>query len=163
MPRRLAQRIAILVIAAATAATPVLARDSLGVFDTWGAFRDPARGQTLQRCYAIAEPERASSQFRYASVAFWPSARVRAQLHIRMAQPVARDAAVTLDISGRRFRLSTNGNGAWAADPRMDAAIVAAMRSGGSMTVTGGGGSARWTLRGAATAIDAAALGCARR
>ncbi|MEK6541088.1 MAG: hypothetical protein AABZ45_03095 [Pseudomonadota bacterium] len=46
----------------------------------------------------------------------------------------------------------------------MDAAIVAAIRSNQGMSVSGGGGTATtWRLRGAATAIDAAALGCAGR
>ena len=52
-------------------------------------------------------------------------------------------------------------------DARMDAAIVAAMRSAPSMSVesraeTGGAIADTYRLRGAATAIDAAALGCAR-
>ena len=50
---------------------------------------------------------------------------------------------------------------------RMDAAIVAAMRSAPSMSVesgtaTGGAIADTYRLRGAATAIDAAALGCAK-
>ena len=149
--------------ALAVLATPAIARDSLGVFDSWGAFRDPAQGRSLQRCYAIAEPTNESGQFRYASVAFWPGARVRAQVHIRMTRAVAAGTPITLDVGGQRFQLTSNGTGAWASDPRMDATIVAAMRSAPGMTVTGGGSSARWTLRGAATAIGAAALGCARR
>jgi len=49
----------------------------------------------------------------------------------------------------------------------MDAAIVAAMRSAGEMTVsardaTGRGFTNTWSLDGAATAMDAAAVGCAR-
>jgi len=34
-------------------ATPAFARDSLGVYGKWGAFRDPA----VPRCYAIAMAE----------------------------------------------------------------------------------------------------------
>jgi hypothetical protein len=56
---------------------------------------------------------------------------------------------------------------AWAPDPRTDAAIVAAMRSGQRMSISAisGNGSRlvdTYMLKGAATAIDAAALGCAR-
>ena len=55
----------------------------------------------------------------------------------------------------------------WGADQRMDAAIIAAMRSANGMTVSardanGAGFSNTWQLRGAATAMDAAAIGCAR-
>ena len=156
-------RVMIAAAAATLVATPAIARDSLGVFNTWGAFRDPAQGRTLQRCYAIAEPTNQSSQFRYASVGFWPGARVRAQIHIRMTGALAAGTPVTLDVGGQRFQMTTNGTGVWASDPRMDATIVAAMRSAPTMTVTAGGNITRWALRGAATAIDAAALGCARR
>ena len=63
--------------------------------------------------------------------------------------------------------LTGGGGDAWAVDRRMDAAIVAAMRSAGSMTVSardsaGRGFSNSWTLAGAASAMDAATLGCAR-
>ena len=56
---------------------------------------------------------------------------------------------------------------AWAQDGRMDAAIVAAMRSAGSMSVSATDGSGRrftdrYSLDGAATALDAATVGCAR-
>ncbi len=49
----------------------------------------------------------------------------------------------------------------------MDAAIVAAMRSAGGMTVTarardGRGFSDSYSLAGAATAMDAATVGCAK-
>ena len=38
---------------------PALARDSLGMFETWGAFRDPANSPGGPRCYAIAKAEHA--------------------------------------------------------------------------------------------------------
>lgn len=142
-------------------ATPALARDSLGVFEDWAAFRDPASGNAPLRCYAIAEPERANAPGLYATVGHWPVSRVRSQFYVRL--PRATTGTATLTIGSRRFTLTARGTGLWAADARTDAAIVAAMRSVGSMRVSVGGLSASWRLRGAATAIDAAALGCARR
>ena len=43
----------LIAVAALTLAAPLAAKDSLGVFSDWGAFRDPS----LPRCYAIAMPE----------------------------------------------------------------------------------------------------------
>lgn len=141
------------------AAAPALARDSLGVFENWAAFRDPATDATALRCYAIATPDAANG---YATIAYWPGARVRGQVYVRFPRALATGTAATITLGGRRFALTVRGSGLWAADARTDAAIVAAMRSSGSMTVTAGGNSVRWRLRGAATAIDAAALGCVR-
>lgn len=141
-------------------ATPVAARDSLGVFDGWAAFRDTRP----PRCYAIAQPRQAvpaDARWQpFASVAVWPTLRQRTQVHIRLRRPAK---TATLSIGRTRFALVAGGADAWAADPQMDAAIVAAMRSAPTMTVSAAGVRDAYRLRGAATAIDAAAIGCARR
>ncbi|HEY0594814.1 hypothetical protein [Sphingopyxis sp.] len=148
--------------AAALAATPT----ALGIFDGWGSFRDPE----TPRCYALATPAATigSPQVKaYASVGYWPKSRIRGQFYVRLSKARAPGRELRLTIGSRRFILTGNGAHGWASDPRMDAAIVAAMRSAPSMSVesgtaTGGAIADTYRLRGAATAIDAAALGCAR-
>ena len=76
-------------------------------------------------------------------------------------------AALSGTAVGFTLGLVGGGGDAWAADQRMDAAIVAAMRSAGEMIVSAKGADGRgftntWALDGAATAMDAAAVGCAR-
>ena len=147
-------------------AAPLAAKDSLGVFDDWGAFRDPGAG----RCYAIAmpEPSRTPGDYRaFASVGTWPKRGVRGQIHIRLSRKLAATPRITLAVGGRRFALTGGGGDAWAPDKSTDAAIVAAMRSAGSMSVsaseTGGRRfTDRYRLAGAATALDAASVGCTR-
>lgn len=145
---------------------PASARISLGSFDNWAAFRDEAP----IRCFAIAQPVRVGGgRWRpFASVGTWPQTGVRGQFYVRLGRERRSDAAVTLTIGERRFALIAGAADAWAADARNDAAIVAAMRSARSMSVTsvaatGGGFADTYILKGAATAIDAAAIGCARR
>lgn len=148
-------------------AAPAAARDALGVFEGWGAFRDAAP----PRCYAIAEPagHTPGAKWRaFASVATWPAAGVRGQLHIRLHAARAPAAPIALTVGEQRFALVGGGADAWAADARGDAAIVAAMRSAPSMSVETKGVDGRalvdaYRLRGAATAIDAATLACGRR
>lgn len=147
-------------------AAPADARLALGTFERWAAFRDDAP----LRCFAIAEPVRGGGgKWRaFASVATWPGVGVRGQLHIRLGREKLSDAPITLSIGDQRFALVASGADAWAPDPRIDAAITAAMRSAPSMSVatraaTGAGFAETYALRGAATAMDAAALGCARR
>ncbi|MFY9351853.1 MAG: hypothetical protein WAO77_16065, partial [Sphingobium sp.] len=84
-----------------------------------------------------------------------------------LSGPRAADAPVLLKVGERRFTLVAGQVDAWAADARMDAQIVAAMRAAAGMSVASVGANGRgfadsYALRGAATAIDAAALGCAR-
>jgi hypothetical protein len=147
-------------------AAPAIARDSLGVFGNWAAFRDPA----VPRCYAIAMAAPSSLQRDYqpfASVGTWPRQNQRGQVHFRVSRQLSKATSIWLSVGGQRFQLSGGGGDAWAADKRMDAAIVAAMRSASSMTVNARGADGRgfsntWNLEGAATAMDAATVGCAR-
>lgn len=146
-------------------AAPLAAKDSLGVFGEWGAFRDPE----VPRCYAIAAAANAARtrQEAFASVGTWPRRDVRGQLHIRLSRDTSPSAPIALTIGGQRFALAGSGADAWAQDRAMDAAIVAAMRSAGTMSVTardraGNSFTDRYSLSGAATAMDAATVGCAR-
>ncbi|MGF7150626.1 hypothetical protein FHS96_004284 [Sphingomonas zeicaulis] len=153
--------------AALVASAPASGRDSLGVFGGWGAFRAP---RPLS-CFAIAEPEgggRSRDWRPFASIATWPDRRIRGQLHIRLSRAAAPGRPIDLAVGSQRFALGGGGADAWARDPRADAAIVAAIRTATEMRVTATSATGRsftdsYPLRGAATAIDAATLGCARR
>ena len=148
-------------------AAPAAARDSLGVFDRGGAFADVSP----MRCYAIAQPAQSGGASRwrpFASVATWPGRGARNQLHIRLSRERNPQSRVTLSVGERRFELVAGNADAWAPDSRADAAIVTAMRSGRSMSIetlarTGAPFADVYALRGAATAIDAASLGCVGR
>jgi hypothetical protein len=140
-------------------AAPLAARESLGVYDSWAAFKDTSP----RRCYAVAKAEGKPPAPAYATVSTWPDKGVRGSVHVVLSREVAAKAAVRLAIGDKRFDLVAKGRNAWAADARGDAAIVAAMRSGSRMSVSSGGFTDRYTLSGAATAIDAATVGCAKR
>ncbi len=147
-------------------AAPAAARDSLGVFSDWAAFRDPK----VPRCYAIAmpAPSRLKRDYEpYASVGTWPKRQIRNQIHIRLSRRIMADRPITLSIGRQSFELAGGGGDAWAQDKRMDAAIVAVMRSAERMTVRarderGNSFTDSYALAGAETAMDAATLGCAR-
>ena len=149
--------------AAATAVSS--ARVAIGAWARWGAFADAAP----RRCYAIAQPLRADGtpdrRGGFASVA---AARggVRT-LHLRLSRPRSPAALLTLDIDDRRFALVGDAVSARAPDAATDRAIVAAMRGARIMTISTLDRAGRtmtdsYALAGAATAIDAAALACAR-
>ncbi len=145
---------------------PAGAKDALGIFDSWGAFRDPE----IPRCYAIAESEEITGKAErksFATIGFWPNREIRRQFHVRLSRDRSTNSRVIVSIAGRRFRLTATRADGWSQDKRMDAAIIATIRSATSMTVESVGRDGKpivdaYRLRGAATAIDAASLGCSR-
>ncbi|MEM7703480.1 MAG: invasion associated locus B family protein [Pseudomonadota bacterium] len=151
-----------LVLLLMMAAAPLAAKDSLGVYSDWAAFRDA----DTPRCYAIAQNTGRGSAKGYASVGTWPNKSVRGQVHLRLSRPLNDNSKARLVIGTRRFDLIAKGQDAWAADKAMDAAIIAAMRSASRMSVSATASNGRrftdrYALEGAATAMDAALVGCA--
>jgi hypothetical protein len=160
-------RLVISLIYILAVAVPAAAqRRPVGIFTYWGAFEDAKP----RKCFAIAKPENlpgAQGRQPYASVGFWPERSVRYQLHFRLSHKRRPESAIFLRIDRQSFQLRAGGDSAWAPNARADAAIVAAMRTGFIMTVEmrterGILVRDRYPLRGAASAIDAAAIACAR-
>ena len=144
------------------AAAPLMAKERLGAYQSWAAFKDAE----IPRCYAIGSPDESSGTGGYVSIGFWPKRGLSHQLSVRLSRTRSNNAGITLSVGGRRFQLITDGNTGRAKDRAMDLAIIAAMRSAGSLSVqstgvNGGTITDAYALRGAASAIDAAALGCA--
>lgn len=145
-------------------AAPLAARDSLGVYDGWAAFKDVRP----LRCYAIAKEQGSPPAPAYATVSTWPDKNVRGALHLVLSRDVADKSTVRLVIGDKRFTLIAKGRNAWAKDARDDAAIIAALRSAARMSVSasrvrGGTFTDRYALAGVATAMDAATVACAQR
>ena len=164
--RALLQRVLMLAMLPVLAmAAPAHARDGLGIFGKWGAFRDSG----VARCYAIAMAEPVAgkrTEFQpYATIGHWPKRSLRNQVHFRLSRRIAAGDRVALIVGGRKFAMVGGGADAWAADPRVNAEVVAALRSARTMTITARGADGKtirdsYALEGAATAIDAALVGC---
>ena len=152
-----------LLLLAALPAQALAEPEALGAFGNWAAFREAGR------CYAITAPVQASGGEAgqpFASVAAWPGRG--SQLHIRLSREKRAGSAVLLRVDGRLFQLIGGGRDAWAPDGRADAEIQAAMRTGIDLAVETRATDGllvrdQYRLRGAATAMDAAAIACARR
>lgn len=158
----------LLVLAMLAVAGTAAARDSLGVFNTWGAFRDPA----VPRCYAIATAEKVAGRKQdfqpYFTVGYWPARNIRGAVHVRLARRLSAGSKVIVSFPEANFALQTGQADAWPADQTTNAGIIAQMRSARSMVVIARAADGRnfrdsYVLQGAATAMDAAALGCAKR
>lgn len=147
------------------AAPAAAQQQSLGIFGSWGAFEAPGR------CWAVAEPVRSREDEGarpFAAVGHWPARGVAGQFHLRLGREKRERSAVLLRVDGRTFQLAGRGRDAWAPDAGADAEILAAIRTGIEMTVETRSADGRilrdhYLLRGAASAIDAAAIACAPR
>jgi hypothetical protein len=144
------------------AASPALGQPrALGVFGDWGAFQDGAR------CYAIAQPIEAppaAGWQPFAAVGHWPR-HGGGQIHVRLSREKRPDSAVLMRIDGQSFQLRGGGRDAWAPDARADLQIQTAMRTGLDLVVETHSAAGllvrdHYLLRGAATAMDAAAIAC---
>ena len=82
-------------LAAITLSAPLAAKDSLGVFSDWGAFRDPS----VPRCYAIAiaSPSSATRELEpFATIGTWPGRNLRGQVHFRLSRQLSANGSITL-------------------------------------------------------------------
>ena len=148
----------VILAAAFAVATPVMA-EAVGLFGQWGAFADGGR------CHAItiAQPEDGERRDGYLSIVLTP--KTQPQVYARLSREASSNAAISVTVEGRRFRLSGEGRDAFARNAQMDKALIAAIRSARALSVETLGRDGRalvdtYSLNGAASAIDAARLAC---
>jgi hypothetical protein len=154
----------LLVLAVLFFAFPALAKETIGVFGEWGAFRDK-RGSTV--CYVVSAPVTSSGKGRAASqlvVSIWPRQKISVQV---MAGTGTAAQSAALAVGVRSFKLSTQGDGGWLTDRAADGQALAALTASGTATVSGR--SARgnrftdsYALTGFSDAWAAAQKACAR-
>ena len=129
----------------------------------WAALERPGGTcEAVSRSEVVAASGRPQAR---ATFAFTRDGKRRGELHFIFARPVRPGAAAVLTVGAESFLLVTRGTSAWSRGPAQEAAIIAAIRRSAEMRVRaqgqGGRISDRYLLRGAPTAIDAAALACA--
>lgn len=125
----------------AAGAGPTLA----GTFRDWFVYRAGAGAARV--CYALAQPrESQPANVQRGEVFFlvstWPGANKRNEPSIVPGYPYRDGTAVTVEIGGQRFnfdlvRNSGDEGGAWMQEPAQEARLLAAMRGGATMIVTG--------------------------
>lgn len=168
-----------------TAALPARAEPTtLGRFNDWTAFRADQGGETV--CYIGSVPLKEEGDYTargktYVLVALRPPSRTGV-VSVEAGYPYANGSRVNVTIDGtERFELFTDnrdadGNGtAWAEHPApgvpedttQDAALVAAMKAGGTMVVQGRSSRGTLTtdtysLRGFTRALREIEAACAR-
>lgn len=158
-----------LLIAFCLLASPALAQDKtaapqeIGKYGAWTVYRLNNAGALS--CYAVTQPAKsdppaARRDPAYLFLTHRPKEKVRSEFSVNMGYPLKPNSAGSLDILGAgKFTLVTNGEGAYLADGKQDAAAAAALRKGREAVVKatskrGTATSDRYSLNGVAQALD---------
>jgi Invasion associated locus B (IalB) protein len=124
---------------AAIAQTPE-SPTSLGKSGDWEAFTYDAADSKV--CYVFSaptksEPKTAKRNPVYFMITHWPSRKVKSQPSTFIGYTFKDASAVGLSIEGKKFDLYPVGDMAWTDKAETEKAILAAMKSGKSMTIKG--------------------------
>lgn len=96
-------------------------------------------------CFAMTPPKQMTpSNLNHGDVRFFvtsrPAANVRMEPSIRVGYNFQENSKATVDIDGQKFTLFTKGDGAWVENAANEPQLIAAMKKGKAMKVTGTSG-----------------------
>lgn len=113
---------------------------SIGEFKDWSAHVEGDGAKKV--CWIYSKPKKDEGKYTargeiYALVTHRPGDKVTNQVQFTAGYTFKKGSDVTVAIGKSKFELFTSGDTAWARNAKDDAAIVAAMRRGSTMIVTG--------------------------
>jgi len=109
-------------------------------YSDWEAYRYDGDGGTA--CYILSKPKTlAPTDRNHGDVFFFvtsrPQEEVFNEVSVLVGYPFAPDSSVNVDVDGQDFTLFTKEDGAWVEDEAAERELVAAMKAGRRMTVSG--------------------------
>ncbi len=119
-------------------------RDILGSYRDWDALVSKA-SNGAKTCYMISVPKSSKASRKgasrgdiYLTITHRPKYGIKDELNVIVGYPLKVGSEVSASIDGKRaYKLFTEGRGAWAYDPKDDAALVKAMKRGNRLVVNG--------------------------
>lgn len=108
--------------------------------NAWGAYSHS--GANGKVCYVLSIPTQKEPADRdhgdvFFMVAKHPGQQANLEPQFTVGYPFADSSKVTLEIDGKKFSMFTKGSNAWMENPSEEPTVVAAMRAGSKMSVTG--------------------------
>lgn len=114
----------------------------VGEYKYWTAFTYKEKNSVV--CFISASPRKWTSKPKnvrrgdiFFLVTHRPALKTRNEASVYTGYTYKAKSEVIVDIDGQKFRLFTDKNTAWARDAKTDQKLIAAMRAGGKMLVTG--------------------------
>lgn len=131
--------LAVILAAATTGAAHAQSPSLINEFRDWGAYK--LQGSSTV-CYIASFPKQKLPAARdHGEVVFMVSNRpaegVVGEPMLQVGYPFKQDSTVSVDVDGKKFRMFTNNDGAWLENATQDQSLVAAMRAGRQMEVSG--------------------------
>lgn len=128
-----------LIAVLAVSSAPASAKQ-IGAFKDWSAHAE-GKGKA-QTCWIYSEPVKDEGNYKkrgriYLLVTHRPGEKTFNQVQFTAGYTYKKGSAVQVAIGSKKFELFTNGDTAWARSTKDDKDIVAAMRGGARMIVTG--------------------------
>jgi hypothetical protein len=115
---------------------------SLGADGNWEAFT--YKSEDTDVCYAFSKPVKSEASKKgivrdpiYFMVTHWPAKKVKAQPSVMIGYTFKEKSSVSLKIEDKAFKLYGVDNMAWTDKEENERAILAAMKSGKDMQITG--------------------------
>lgn len=112
----------------------------LGTFGDWMAYSFVESGNKV--CYMASQPKTAVGNYTsrgdiFALVTHRPAERTKDVFSYITGYPYKAGSEVTINVNGRKFKLFTQDDTAWAADAATDSSLASAIRSGSKIVVKG--------------------------
>ena len=113
---------------------------SLGKFNDWSAWS--YAGTKGKVCYIHSSPaEQIPNNLRHGDVSFFirtsPGEGIANEANFVVGYPFKENSTVTVDIDGQTFTMFTQGDSAWLLNAAEEPKLLAAMKAGKKMTVSG--------------------------
>jgi len=120
--------------------SPVSAADFIDIHGAWSVFAN--KKAKASECHMGSEPTKETGKYKkrgdaYVLVAHDRKAKTFNVVSFSQGYTLKKDTDVVVQIGGHKFDLFAADDTAWARDAKTDGALVAAMRGGAEMTVTG--------------------------
>ncbi|VAV88390.1 hypothetical protein MNBD_ALPHA02-1925 [hydrothermal vent metagenome] len=145
-------------------------RQLLGTYRDWDAFKlKKSNGEKV--CYMISIPKSASPKSLkhgnpFLTVSHKPARKIKNEVNFVVGYNFKKNSRVTMTVDKKRkFRLFTEGDGAWGDDVKADNAMTQAMKRGSNLVMRGLSGrgnntSYRFSLSGFTAAHNAITKAC---
>ena len=114
----------------------------LGTYGEWGAYTASPGGRKI--CFALAKPGKSATvplnrprDPAYLFVSSRPAEKVKDEVSIIIGYGFKSDSDATVELSGAKYAMYTQGDGAWVKNAAEEPRLVQAMRKGSELTVKG--------------------------